>query len=146
MSFLKEAKIMPAPDRLPPTPLVGVALREVREKARVEKRLLTEEEMADFRQAKPDLHWEQIVERWDGAEIKVLSASAYVLGSEERKRARLKKFFAGLAQYRFVFCLECQGWTQRLSLELPYDDGQCHYLVCGVCQTTLAQKRYRFID
>lgn len=145
MSFSQEAKIMPAPDRRPPDSLVGVALREAREKARKEKRLLTEKEMVNFRQAEPDLHWEEEVEQWGGVEgVKIKVLSAYVLGSEERKRARLKNFFAGFAQYRFIFCSECKGWTK--TPELPYDDGQCHCLVCGVCQTTLAQKRYQHID
>lgn len=146
MSFLQEAKIIPAPDRMPPDPLAGVTLREAREKARTEDRLLTEKEMANFRQAKPGLHWEEKVEKWggvEGVEIKVLSV--HVFGPEERKIKRLKNLFEGIARYRFVFCSECQGWTET-PLEPPYDDGQCHYLVCGVCQTTLAQKRYRFID
>lgn len=144
MSFLQEAGIMPASDRMPPTPLVGQALRVAREEARKENRLLTEEEMTRFRQAKPDLYWEETVEKWGRVEVKVWAA--FVFRPEERKIKRLKDIEAGEAKYRFMFCSSCQGWTQASSLEPPYDDGQCHCLVCGVCQTTLAQKRYLFID
>lgn len=143
MSFLQEAKIMPPPGRLPPDPLVGVALREAREKAREENRLLTEEEMTNFRQEKRDLYWEETAEQRGRVEIRLLSA--HVFGPEERKIKRLKDPLAGEAKYRFIFCSSCQGWT-KMPLELPYDDGQCHYLVCGVCQTTLATKRYLYID